>query len=66
MKAEELRGSNQPWDPTPAEIAAGCARIRAGWSPDETRRRSAWAQPVRWELQSVEAEELGLDRVFGG
>ena len=26
-------------DPSPAEIAAACLRIQAGWSADETMRR---------------------------
>lgn len=52
---------HQPVDPTPEEIRQACLEIRATWSAAETRRRSAWLQPERWGLQSVEAEELGLD-----
>ena len=35
--------SPQPDDPTPAQIAEACRRIRAAWSPVELARRSAWA-----------------------
>ncbi len=33
-------GKNDFWEPTEAEIAAKCAEIQAGWSPDEKRRRA--------------------------
>lgn len=33
------------WCPTPPEIAAGAAEIRAGWSPLERRQRAAGRVP---------------------
>ena len=44
-------GSGVPYLPSPAEIAAECERIRAGWK-DESRRQLAYAEksPVGDEL----------------
>lgn len=58
---EDVRKGQPPWDPTPAEIAEHCARIRATWSAAETRRRSAWAQPGKVETEFVGADSIGLD-----
>ena len=33
-----------PYDPMPAETAAACEQIRAGWSESERRKRLAWAE----------------------
>ena len=38
------RGGDR-WCPTPPEIAAGAAEIRAGWSPLERRQRAAGRVP---------------------
>ena len=46
-----------PTDPTPEEIAAGTERIRAGWSPGETRRRAAWADAGAWTAPAVEFDD---------
>lgn len=46
-----------PYDPTPLEIAEACEKIRAGWSPGELRRRSAWAESERWEPPAVEFDD---------
>jgi hypothetical protein len=35
------RGQRPNAEPTPEEIAAICAEIRAGWSPEEEQRRRA-------------------------
>lgn len=35
--------------PTPEEIAAECAAIRAGWSPTE-RRRAMTVRPLPWMI----------------
>ena len=47
-----------PYDPTPEEIAAACAEIRAGWSEGEKQRRSAWAVCEPWEAPEVEVDEV--------
>lgn len=39
-------------DPTPQEIADSCARIQAGWTDTERRKRTA-VHPRRWELPEV-------------
>jgi hypothetical protein len=49
----------QTADPSPEQIAAECERIRATWSEQETRKRSAWATSPRWVAPKVEVDELG-------
>jgi hypothetical protein len=44
-----------PADPTPEEIAAATAEIRATWSPSERRRRGAWMENVAWEAPEASA-----------
>jgi hypothetical protein len=39
-------------DPSEEQIAAACARIRAGWSEYERRKRSAW-QTCAWTAPAV-------------
>jgi hypothetical protein len=51
-----------PSDPTPEQIAAACAAIRAGWSDGERQRRNAerTQRPLRESpLDSVLYDELG-------
>lgn len=57
MHEDVLKG-RPPWDPTPAEIAAATARIRAGWSKAELRKRSAWMEPAEWEAPEVAVSQL--------
>lgn len=38
-------------DPTPEEIAARCAEIRAGWSDYVRERRQAAVGAVPWEIE---------------
>lgn len=48
-----------PYDPTPEEIRAACAAIRATWSENERRKRSAWSvDQQQVELKEVEIREL--------
>jgi hypothetical protein len=54
-----MKSSSATPDPTPAEIAAACERIRAGWSESETRRRSAWAECEAWTAPTIEIDEDG-------
>jgi len=54
---QDVLKGQPPWDPSPEEIAAATARIRAGWSPEERRRRSAWMSPVEWEAPSVDFDD---------
>jgi hypothetical protein len=44
-------------DPTEAEIAAACERIRDGWSEAEMRKRSAWATSPRWVAPTAEFDD---------
>ncbi len=46
-------------DPTPAEIAAACRKIRSRWSEYETRRRSAWAACEAWTAPVVTIDDEG-------
>jgi hypothetical protein len=36
------RGPRREWNPTPVEIAAACAEIQRGWSPEETAVRQGY------------------------
>jgi len=58
------------YEPTPEEIAEGCAKIRATWSADELQRRSIhfaegqnrakpgnW-QPQAWQPPTIRTAEL--------
>lgn len=40
-------------DPTPEEIRAACAEIRAGWTEEEKRRRRGLPQDDRTEIKMV-------------
>jgi hypothetical protein len=64
----DVAGTPLPWDPTPEEIGAACARIQRGWSPEERRRRlygmlpgrRCASQPIaelpRWAPPVIDAE----------
>jgi len=45
-------------DPSPAEIARACERIRATWSPGERAKRCQVPGVVSWTLPVVSIPEL--------
>jgi hypothetical protein len=52
VEAGDLQTDNAPYIPTPEEIAAGCAAIRAGWSPSEELSRRVF-RPETVETRTV-------------
>ena len=46
-----------PYLPTPKQIAAACAKIRAGWSEAERAKRWCYDAPG-WSIPIVSAKEL--------
>ena len=50
----------QQEDPTPEEIRSKCEKIRATWSEQETRKRSAWAASPRWTAPTIELDDEEL------
>jgi hypothetical protein len=45
------------WVPTPEEIAAECAKIRADWSEAEFRKRAGVRHTIHWIVPEVRVAE---------
>jgi hypothetical protein len=55
----------RPLPPTPEEIAAACAAIRAGWD-DATEMERRGCKPARVEIQIVDTSAFGLSGLTSG
>lgn len=60
-KGRVARGPMEP-DPTPEELAARCAEVRAKWSAEETERRAVGrcVEPVRLRSYSFDRRNLAF------
>lgn len=63
--AVRKRVPRQPYAPTPAQIAAATAKIRAGWSSYEFEDRWTGIRKVVWNVPEVTASRPEL-RIYRG
>lgn len=56
----EQNGARRAYTPTPAQIAAATAQIRAGWSPQETEERWTGHRRVLWNPPEVKTSQPKL------